>query len=291
MLGDPEFVAQAVKDQRLAGMVPNLDSGYQNAIANNPAVVMKAFWAQMDSFKEAVGAPMVQQTIPFMRSLTSALSDLGAVANANPKLAANLAVGGAGALGGASLGALGGGIVGGIPGALIGGGIGSIVGALTGLAAVNWPSITAGFDTVKNFVLGIPPTIDNAMNLIGTTFKNAVLTIPDIVSGSISAAFKSIGDMLGNAIKGLVPGGSTGPAQNGSPWNHQLPDGEKHSSLVPPPRHTTVNITANMSLDARRLAQVVTSQMVSSATFPTSAAGADSRGIWMGPSAYPTEQG
>jgi site-specific DNA recombinase len=39
------------------------------------------------------------------------------------------------------------------------------------------------------------------------------------------------------------------------------------------------------------LAQVVTNQMVPSATYPTSASGADGRGRWLGPSAYATEQG
>ncbi len=143
----------------------------------------------------------------------------------------------------------------------------------TGITAIATVMATAGStylvygDKMKDFLLSIPRTIDATMNAIGTKIKDAVMTIPNIVSGSISAAFKAIGDMLGNAIKGLIPGGSTAPAQNGSPWNHQLPDGEKHSSLVPSARASVVNLTANVNIDARKLASVVQSTLVADATF------------------------
>jgi hypothetical protein len=104
------------------------------------------------------------------------------------------------------------------------------------------------------------------MNLIGQNIKDAVMMIPNIVSGAIAAAFKSIGDMLGNAIRGLVPGGSTAPAPNGSPWNHQLPGPEQHSSLVPPPRHMAINIPVMVQMDSRKMASTVMNQVVAAAT-------------------------
>jgi hypothetical protein len=69
------------------------------------------------------------------------------------------------------------------------------------------------------------------------------------------------------------------------------PQLEKHSSLVPPQAPVSITLNATMNLDGRRMAQIVQSHLVAAATFPTSAAGADSRGTWMGPSWNPTEQG
>jgi hypothetical protein len=90
--------------------------------------------------------------------------------------------------------------------------------------------------------------------------------------------------------EGLVPGwlggGSSAPAAP-----KVAPQSEKHSSLVPPAAQVPVNFTANINLDGRKVASVVTDHMVASATYPTSAAGADSRGTWMGPSWNPTEMG
>jgi hypothetical protein len=78
------------------------------------------------------------------------------------------------------------------------------------------------------------------------------------------------------------PGGHPGEAPG---------DKVQHGSLVPPAKHLAINIPVTVQMDSRKMAAVVTNQMVASATYPTSASGADGRGQWMGPSAYATEQG
>jgi hypothetical protein len=113
--------------------------------------------------------------------------------------------------------------------------------------------------------------------------------IPNMVSAVIVEAFKSIGDMISSAVKGLVPGWLGGGTAPTAPKVE--PPGDKRSSLVPPAAPVSITLNATMNLDGRRMAQVVQSHLVAAATYPTSAAGADSRGTWMGPSWNPTEQG
>jgi hypothetical protein len=52
-----------------------------------------------------------------------------------------------------------------------------------------------------------------------------------------------------------------------------------------------INIPVTVQMDSRKMASTVMNQVVASATYPTSASGADGRGQWLGPSAYATEQG
>jgi hypothetical protein len=161
--------------------------------------------------------------------------------------------------------------------------------ALGGFAYLKW-------DDIKNAVIQLPGIVTNFVGSLAHNIIDGVKMIPTMVGGVITEVFKSIGNSIINESRDLknylLPswlGGAPGTGQQSAPPS--LPDGEKHSSLVPPARSSVVNLTANINMDARRLAQVVTSQMVASATYPTSASGADGRGQWLGPSAYATEQG
>ena len=95
-------------------------------------------------------------------------------------------------------------------------------------------------------------------------------------------------DLTGEIHKFLNPPGNIAPVPG--QYGPQLPN-QRQSMSMPPAPSSIVNLNASFNIDARRLAQIVTSQMVSSAVYPTSAGGADSRGTWMGPSYAPTEQG
>jgi hypothetical protein len=111
----------------------------------------------------------------------------------------------------------------------------------------------------------------------------------------IKEIFKDIGNSIIYELKTiknyLTPswlwGGKPGTGQPVGPQQ----ESEKHSSLVPPPRHMAINIPVTVQMDGRKMASTVMNQVVASATYPTSASGADGRGQWLGPSAYATEQG
>jgi len=289
MFSDPGFKEQIDKDLAQWKKSHSIDQSYSDFTTRNPLGVQKAFWAQLESFKQAVGAPMVQTVVPFIKDLTGAISSLGAAANAHPQLAASLATATGGAMGGALMGGTVG-MLAGPAGAAIGAALGAVVGGLTGLAIMNWDAIKSGLGYVKDAVLGIPPAIDNFMNNLGHMIVNGVMAIPDVVSSAISATFKAIADMISNAIS-HIPGasffgfGGQGPV---APKMDNPPPIEKHSSLVPPPRHLAVNIPVTVQMDGRKMAQTTMNHVVAAATFPTSASGADSWGTWMGPSHNPT---
>jgi hypothetical protein len=140
--------------------------------------------------------------------------------------------------------------------------------AMLGLAC----GVQAAVVGLKDAIFGSIQLINNGMSALGSA-----------ITGTISNMFSSIRSYLPSWLGGTP----AAPAPNSMP----APSGEKHSSLVPPAAQVPVNFTANINLDGRKVASVVTGHMVASATYPTSAAGADSRGTWMGPSWSPTEQG
>ncbi|WOJ89849.1 hypothetical protein RZS28_00600 [Methylocapsa polymorpha] len=292
MFSDPGFKEQIDKDLAQWKQAHSIDQSYADFTTRNPLGVQKAFWAQLESFKQAVGAPMQQTIVPFIKDLTGAITSLGAAANAHPQLAASLATATGGAMGGALMGGTVG-MLGGPAGAAIGAALGAVVGGLTGLAIMNWDAIKNGLSYVKDAILGIPPAIDNFMNNLGHMIVNGVMAMPEMVLGAVKAAFKAISDMISSAIS-HIPGasffgfGGQGPV---APKIDTPPPIEKHSSLVPPPRHLAVNIPVTLNVDSRRMAQTMMNHVVAAATFPTSASGADTRGTWMGPSYSPTEQG
>jgi hypothetical protein len=293
MFGSPGFLDQQMKVLTLGKGVKPIGEAYQNYVGTNPTGVEAAYEAQKKSMLEAIGAPMMQAAIPVMKSLTDLFQRIGSWANANPgkiteaakaMTAIALAMSGVGAV---------------LVGAGIVTGIGMMGPFATGIAAVGAAIVSAGSayaiygSKFTDSLMSIPKSIDNMMNTIGHAIVGCITAIPNMVSGAISAAFKAIGDMISNAVSSIrsylpnwLGGGPSAPAAP-----KVEPPGEKHSSLVPPAAQIPVNFTANINLDGRKVASVVTGHMVASATYPTSAAGADSRGTWMGPSWNPTEQG
>ncbi len=292
--GEPEFVAQARRDMANAVKVPTVDQGYENLL-NNPKDALDAFWKQWKSFQEALGAPMMQSVVPFLRDMTSVISDLGAAADLHPQLAASLATATGGALGGAALGA-GIGILGGPAGIAAGMAIGAIAGAVTGLAAANWGKVVEGFNYIKsqafsddvvriNDMIGawlrrLPAEVTTIIkttnwSALGNQIMAGLTQMIQEIATRIKASFPSLfGDAPGEPTSSVfdrMRRGSPPPADGSpSPFDH------RPYSLVPPPRDQPVVINNSVMLDGRKMAQIVTGQMVSNSTYPTSAAGADS---------------
>jgi len=201
--------------------------------------------------------------------------------------------------------------------------LGAVAGGLTGLAVVDYPLIKAGLGSIQTELHKLftadAKTRGAEWADIGNRFAKAFDWIGDqmakgtaymiehgrvwgleILRGVLRGIDKvvpqwvsDIGEKIAglfNKLRSYLPAwmpGSNAPPAPGAP----TPQLEKHSSLVPPqaPIHLTVNLTNQ--LDGRKIAQSTMSYAVASATYPTSAAGADSRGTWMGPSWSPTEQG
>jgi hypothetical protein len=151
-------------------------------------------------------------------------------------------------------------------------------------------------DKMKDLLLGIPKTIDDTMNSLGRKIVDGVRSIPGIVTSAITDVFNSIGKMISDAIgkiKSYIPGLGGGGTQLPRPQGLQ---GKRLVIMCNTGRlyrHPSIwrLISPSQFKWTGARWSVVTNQMVASATYPTSASGADGRGQWLGPSAYATEQG
>jgi hypothetical protein len=90
MFLDPGFVAQIDKDIGIwrQGMMP--DKAYGDYVNNDPRGVDSALNAQFHSMLQAIGAPMEQAVIPFLRDGTKFPTDIGALAIAHPHIVGQL---------------------------------------------------------------------------------------------------------------------------------------------------------------------------------------------------------
>jgi hypothetical protein len=181
MFGNPRFLDQQLKDLGLAGMQHPVGQAYNDYISRNPEGVKKKFAEQYESMMQAIGAPIMQAAIPVMTAVTDMFTNIGAWANAHPegiKMAAEAAA----AIGGAMI-VLGGAAVVGAAAYMIPGGaviaaalgIGSII---TTLAALNWDSVKAGFETVKTaftdftaWLLSLGERLKNWVTSLGGLFS------------------------------------------------------------------------------------------------------------------------
>jgi hypothetical protein len=294
MFGSPGFLDQQMKHLTLGKGVKPIGEAYESYANTNPAGVEAGYEAQKKSMLEAIGAPMMQAAIPVMKSLTDLFQRIGSWANANPETVTGITKAvTAISLAMISVGAafVGAGIVTAI--GMMGPFAAGIVGIGAAISAAGTTYLVYG-DKFTDILKKAGGIVGQLVDILDADLVDSITKIPPIIGPAITAAFQAIGNMISNAVKGLVPGGSGQlprpqghPGQDGSPIQHS----EQHSSLVPPAAQVPVNFTANINLDGRKVASVVTGHMVASATYPTSAAGADSRGMWMGPSWSPTEQG
>jgi hypothetical protein len=274
---------------------------------------MVAFTEKFKDLQVALGAPVLKLATDGLIYLTHGIQSLTSFASAHPGAVKNIlgimeGIGAAMTVVGSI--AIGAGIAALLPGGAVVMGLTALAGGLAGLAAVNWKGsisdlalglaggVQAAVIGFKNIMFDVIKITDNAMNSLGHKLMDGIMSIPSMVSAAITAMAHSIASEFTDALKGLAGIGTKalpnapgiyGPNDKVPPGTTVIP--EKHSSLVPPARSTTVNLALTATLDGRKLTQVVTGNMVASATYPTSAAGADSRGTWMGPSWSPTEMG
>jgi hypothetical protein len=286
----PKTNAQLNREMRNINNVGPDATGILNA--NDPKAIHQAIQAQWENVKEAIGENFVK---PFLDSiikpLTEVFKNVSQWAAVNPEKV--MEVGKAAAAIGLAMASIG--------SVLIGAGIVAAVSAMgpvaLGIAAVGSAIAAAasGYaiygSKATDFMLGLAGGIQAGVAGLGSAVGTAVKLINDGMNALGSAISSAISNMF-SSIRGMLPSWMPGslPASPAAP-GATTPQLEKHSSLVPPARSTTVNLALTATLDGRKLTQVVTSQMVASATYPTSAAGADSRGTWMGPSWSPTEMG
>ncbi|WOJ89900.1 phage tail tape measure protein [Methylocapsa polymorpha] len=277
--------------------IKNINSVGKDAISNinenDPRALHQAIQAQWENVKTAIGENFVQPLMDtVIKPLTEVFKNIAQWVQANPETVKAI---------GAALVAIGAAMVS-IGAVFVGVGIAAAIGLMgpfaTGVAAVAAAIAAAGpvylvyGDKLKELFSENGP-IATAFKQIDQMIIAGVGQIPGAVSGVIDATFKAISNMISNAlssIKQYLPswlGGGTAPA----PKSDTQPPIEKHSSLVPPPRHLAVNIPVTVQMDGRRMAQTTMSHVVAAATFPTSASGMDTRGSWAGPSYSPTEQG
>jgi hypothetical protein len=92
MFMDPGFVAQIDKDIGIwrQGMMP--DKAYGDYINNDPRGVDSALDAQFRSMLQAIGAPMEQAVIPFMREGTGFFTEIGAFAQRHPNIMKDIGI-------------------------------------------------------------------------------------------------------------------------------------------------------------------------------------------------------
>ena len=268
-------------------MLPHQVNGDMKSFVDNSLYAqMDAFGVQWKNLMTALGAPAVKDATAALRSINEAIAGWSNWMSKQPVRAQiftevatgvsalALAVGGLGVAAAAAKVALWGlGGTAGVAGAATGAtGLPLLAGSAGALGAAGLGAyfggdyLKKGFDKGADWLSGTKGDEDKRNRGIGYYFD----------------------DLMQEIHKWRSPPMPVNPA-TGVP---QTPGGpQQQSMLMPPPRSSIVNINASFNLDARRLAQVVTSQMVSSSVFPTSAGGADSRGTWMGPSYAPTEQG
>jgi hypothetical protein len=316
MLGDGGFLDQRIKDLGIALGAWKEGNAYNTFINDDPKGVEAAYEAQKKSMFEAIGSPIMQAAIPIMKSMTAMFEAVGAFAIVNPgaitaiaeviSAVATLAVvGGTLAILKVAIAGLGG-----LPLVATAAAIGAFGYALFKIS--DWAATQITPEKTK-------ATKDRMDALFGMTgnqflaslqkgFKDAWANLTngkgwfpnnpfkDFVE-FIDKAFNDLGHSMMAAlrrmiddIKSLLPGGAQLPRPGGHPG--EAPgDNVQHGSLVPPSAEKPVTINNSIMLDGRKLASIVTNQMVASTTFPTSASGADGRGQWLGPSAYATENG
>jgi hypothetical protein len=284
MFGSPGFLDQQAKDLGLAGKVKSIDDAYKSFVDTNPTGVEAAFEAQKKSMIEAMGSPMMQAAIPIMKSITDMFTNIGGWANAHPETAAQI---------GKAITAIGIAIVG-VGAVFVTAGIATAIGFMgpfaAGIAAIGSAIAVAGaaYALYGDQIKGVFTSIGNDM-------VNGIASLPGQASAAISSAFALIGKNISDAVKSVIPGFGGGsppsapPADGSHVGNFRAPG--KQSSLMPPPKQLAFTVPVTVNLDSRKMAQVTMNHVVASATYPTSAAGADSRGTWMGPSWAPTEQG
>ena len=209
MFNDPGFLAQIDKDITQWKQAKGVDQAYADFTTKNPLGVKQGFFDQLESLKQAIGAPMEQNIIPFLRNLTGVISDLGAAANAHPRMAADLAAMGGGALGGAAMGGAVG-MLGGPAGMLAGAGIGAMVGALSGLAIMDWPAITGGLnrihDGLRNLFMGSDADRAQSWSNLKDKLKGAFQSVNDVLANAADTIYAS-GRQWGLAIlNGILRG-------------------------------------------------------------------------------------
>jgi hypothetical protein len=316
MLGDGGFLDQRIKDLGIALGAWKDGKAYNTFINDDPKGVEAAYEAQKKSMLEAIGSPIMQAAIPVMKAMTAVFEAVGAFAIVNPgaitaiaevvsAVAALAVVGGTLAILKVAIAGLGG-----LPLIATAAAISAFGYALFKIS--DWaatqisPEKTKATKDRMDALFGM--TGSQFLDSIQKSFKDAWANLTngkgwfpnnpfkDFVLG-MDKAFNDLGHSMLAAfrrmiddLKGLLPGGPQTPRPGGHPG--EAPgDNVQHGSLVPPGKHLAINIPVTVTMDGRKMASVVTNQMVASTTFPTSASGADGRGQWLGPSAYATENG
>jgi len=255
---------------------------------DDPRAIHDALAKQWENVKAAIGESFVKPLMDgFLKPLTKVFSTISQWAAVNQPWVQNIGIAAAG-LAGAFVVLGGSAVIGAmamlVPGGMIAVGVTSLAAVVATLAAANWGGIKqAAADFQTSFA---------ALN---SAFASGVVAWRDKAISAITEVVNAIGAFISSAfqnLKSMIPGlsGPQVPAAPGTPWNHQLPPTQ--APMTPPPQqHSSIQIPVTVNMDGRKMASVVTNQMVASATYPTSASGADGRGQWLGPSAYSTDQG
>ena len=152
--GDASRMEKDARLQRLA-MPGGLNATVSELLAHDPTIVMEAFHKQWSSMLEALGSPLVYPAMDAINRITGVFTSIARLAGEHPEgvkiffeavIALAVTLGG---LGLAALAALLAPLVG------TGGLIFALVTALTALAAVNWGSISAGFNSIRASLSGL----------------------------------------------------------------------------------------------------------------------------------------
>lgn len=194
---------------------------------------IQAFQTQWTNLMEALGAPAVGTATAALRSLNDVLSGMNQWAAFNPESAKAL-VEGMGAFGAVLMGGAGVALLAALgPVGWLTLGIGSIVGVVV---AFQGP-IAAFIASAEQWRVGIAAS----MQQIGMDIIAGIAAIPGQVAATIASVFSSIGSMIMNGLKGLLPGAAAGDTGLSTPGTPGLPKGtfgkptmsgtEKHSSI------------------------------------------------------------
>jgi hypothetical protein len=312
MFGSKDFLNQIAKDMGLSKLVEPILKAYQDYITRNPKGVTAAFSNQFESMMQAIGAPMMQASIPVLKAVTSMFTAIAEFASTHPD----------------TMGAIGAGFAGlsaaliGVGGAMILAALGPagwLIGGITGLGAallLYKDPITKWFVSFRD--ANWNKIITDALSGMMTALKNFFIhlgdwaaKIPEQIWEAIKGNFEDFmrhlnyegggiggGGVIRTAYESGDVGGGVGGlggfGMGGKSWS-QMNDAEKTSLLAaqrnkegwyPGSRSFVNNNPGNIRYGEFARSHGATGEAGGFAVFPNEAAGtAAQRALW-GTSGY-----
>jgi hypothetical protein len=207
---------------------------------NDPIMASKAAGAQWETLKTVIGLKVIPVLLPFLNKLAGALQSLASFANNHPTLTKGLVLTFAGL---SALAAIGGTLM--IAGAgikLIGAGLGLMTG-------IPFAGIASGLGIFTAALAALAPIVYHQQ-------------IADAIDST------SWGKWLGDKLLGAKNFISSAPAHQGGPFG----------GFSPPSNDNKIQVTTNVNIDGKKVAQAVSQHQANSMNGPsTSGSGFDSR--------------